>query len=303
MKKTNVNTFQGMILKLQHYWADQNCTIMQPLDIEVGAGTSHPITYLQAIGPEPISIAYVQPSRRPTDGRYAKNPHRLQHYYQFQVMLKPAPKNIQDLYLNSLKILNIDLKNEDIRFLEDNWENPTLGASGVGWEIWLNGIEITQFTYFQQIGGLNCNPISGEITYGLERIAMHIQNVNNIYDLVWNNNKITKLTYGDIFKQNEIEKSHYNFKYANTNFLFKMFEEYIKEIEYLLTLKIPLPIPAYEYILKATHTFNLLEARKAISITERKRYILHIRTIAKKIAKTYYDFRKKLGFPNLLKTK
>lgn len=297
MQNLNVKTFQGMILTLQNYWANQGCTIIQPLDMEVGAGTSHPMTCLRALGPEPIYAAYVQPSRRPTDGRYGENPNRLQHYYQFQVILKPSPLNIQDLYLGSLKALGLDLLVNDVRFVEDNWENPTLGAWGLGWEVWLNGMEVTQFTYFQQVGGLECNPITGEITYGLERLAMYIQEVDNVYDLVWNEGPLGITTYGDIFHQNEVEQSTFNFEYANTNFLFSAFDEYEKEALLLLELEKPLPLPAYERILKAAHCFNLLDARKVISVTERQRYILRIRTLTKKVAEAYYASREALGFP------
>ncbi|UDG80781.1 Glycine--tRNA ligase alpha subunit [Candidatus Hartigia pinicola] len=297
MKKIDIKTFQGLILTLQNYWADQGCTIVQPLDMEVGAGTAHYITHLRALGPEPIAAAYLQPCRRPTDGRYGENPNRLQHYYQFQVIIKPSPENIQELYLKSLKELEINLTIHDIRFVEDNWENPTLGASGLGWEVWLNGMEVTQFTYFQQIGGLECKPVTSEITYGLERLSMYIQKVDSVYDLLWCNSLFGHITYGDIHLQNEIEQSAYNFKYANINFLFKCFDEYESESRYLLSLETPLPLPAYERILKAGHIFNLLDARKAISITERQRYILRIRTLSKKVAEVYYASRKALGFP------
>lgn len=297
MQKFNVKTFQGMILTLQDYWANQGCSIVQPLDMEVGAGTSHPMTCLRAIGPEPIYAAYVQPSRRPTDGRYGENPNRLQHYYQFQVILKPSPLNIQDLYLGSLKALGLDPLVNDIRFVEDNWENPTLGAWGLGWEIWLNGMEVTQFTYFQQVGGLECKPVTGEITYGLERLAMYIQEVDNVYDLVWNEGPLGITTYGDIFHQNEVEQSTFNFEYANIEFLFTSFDEFEQEAQRLLDLEKPLPLPAYERILKAAHCFNLLDARKAISVTERQRYILRIRTLTKRVAEAYYASREALGFP------
>jgi len=275
--------FENVILKLQSYWSNKGCSILQPLDIEIGAGTSHPITCLKALGPKPISATYVQAVRRPTDGRYSNNPNRLQHYYQFQVIIKPSPKNIQELYLCSLKKIGINLYIDDIRFIEDNWENPTLGAWGVGWEVWLNGMEITQFTYFQKIGGLQCKPITGEITYGLERIVMHLQNVNNIFDIKWNKNS----TYRDYFYQSEYEQSIYNFEYADINFMFICFENYIQQANNLLKLKKPLIIPAYELLLKAAHKFNLLDARKAISATERQRYILCIRNITIKIAKIY----------------
>ncbi|WP_096619152.1 glycine--tRNA ligase subunit alpha [Candidatus Enterovibrio altilux] len=301
MQKFNVKTFQGMILALQDYWAKQGCTIVQPLDMEVGAGTSHPMTCLRAIGPEPIAAAYVQPSRRPTDGRYGKNPNRLQHYYQFQTIMKPSPDNIQELYLDSLRVLCIDLEVHDVRFVEDNWENPTLAAWGLGWEIWLNGMEITQLTYFQQVGGLECKPVTGEITYGIERLAMYIQSVDSVYDLVWSDGPLGKITYGDIFHQNEADQSTYNFEHADINFLFIYFEQCEKECWHLLALEKPLPLPAYERILKASHTFNLLDARKAISMTERQRYILRISNLTKAVAKVYYTSRETLGFPMLKK--
>ncbi|MGE6109880.1 glycine--tRNA ligase subunit alpha [Aeromonas sobria] len=297
MQKFDVKTFQGLILQLQDYWSRQGCTIIQPLDMEVGAGTSHPMTCLRALGPEPIACAYVQPSRRPTDGRYGENPNRLQHYYQFQVIIKPSPDNIQELYLGSLKELGMDPEIHDIRFVEDNWENPTLGAWGLGWEVWLNGMEVTQFTYFQQVGGLECKPVTGEITYGLERLAMYIQGVDSVYDLVWSDGPLGKTTYGDVFHQNEVEQSTYNFEHADVDFLFHCFEQYEKEAQHLLALEKPLPLPAYERILKAAHSFNLLDARKAISVTERQRYILRIRTLTKAVAEAYYASREALGFP------
>lgn len=297
MSKYNIKTFQGFIFALQDYWAQQGCTIVQPLDLEVGAGTFHPQTFLKAIGPEPAYTAYVQPCRRPTDGRYGENPNRLQHYYQFQVILKPSPKNIQDLYLGSLKALEIDPQVHDIRFVEDNWESPTLGAWGLGWEVWLNGMEITQFTYFQQVGGLECKPITGEITYGLERLAMYIQNVDSVYDLVWTHGPDGPITYGDIFHQNEVEQSTYNFEYADTNVLFDMFDQYEVAAQKLLQLENPLALPAYEHVMKASHTFNLLDARHAISVTERQRFILRIRTMSKGVAEAYYNARQKLNFP------
>lgn len=299
MNKQNfdVKTFQGMILALQNYWANQGCVIVQPLDLEVGAGTSHPMTALRSIGPEPMASAYVQPSRRPTDGRYGQNPNRLQHYYQFQVVIKPSPDNIQELYLGSLEMLGLDPKVNDIRFVEDNWENPTLGAWGLGWEVWLNGMEVTQFTYFQQVGGLECRPVTGEITYGIERLAMYIQGVDNVYDLTWTDGQFGRVSYGDVFLQNEIEQSTYNFEYADVDFLFSCFAQYEKEAKALLELEKPLPLPAYERILKAAHSFNLLDARKAISVTERARYILRIRTLTKEVASAYYKSREELGFP------
>ena len=296
-QKFDIKTFQGLILTLQDYRARQGCVIVQPLDMEVGAGTSHPMTFLRAIGPEPMNCAYVQPSRRPTDGRYGENPNRLQHYYQFQVILKPSPANIQELYLGSLRELGFDPQVHDIRFVEDNWENPTLGAWGLGWEIWLNGMEVTQFTYFQQVGGLECAPVTGEITYGLERLAMYIQGVNSIYDLVWADGPLGKITYGVVFHQNEVEQSTYNFEHADVPFLFQMFDQCEKECQHLLGLETALPLPAYERILKAAHAFNLLDARHAISVTERQRYILRIRTLSKAVAEAYYAAREALGFP------
>ena len=268
---------------------------MQPLDLEVGAGTFHPATFLKAIGPETWNSAYVQPSRRPTDGRYGKNPNRLQHYYQYQVVMKPSPDDFQELYLDSLKTLGIDPLTHDIRFVEDNWESPTLGAWGLGWEVWLNGMEVSQFTYFQQAGGLECFPVTGEITYGLERIAMYLQNVDNVYDLIWTESPKNFVTYGDVYLQNEIEMSAYNFEHANVEQLFKAFENY--EIECSLLIDQHLALPAYEMVMKASHTFNLLDARKAISVTERQRYILRVRTLARLVAKEYFVSREKLGFP------
>ncbi len=270
---------------------------MQPLDQEVGAGTFHPATFLRAIGPEPWNAAYVQPSRRPTDGRFGENPMRLQHYYQFQVILKPSPDNIQELYLNSLKHLDLDLLEHDVRFVEDNWESPTLGAWGLGWEVWLNGMEVSQFTYFQQVGGLECKPVSGELTYGLERIAMYIQGVESVYDLVWTHSPQGTVTYGDVFHQNEVEMSEYNFDHANVDFLFSCFDTYEQECQKLIEKD--LPLPAYEMVLKASHTFNLLDARHAISVTERQRYILRVRNLSKSVAEAYYNRREFLGFPML----
>ncbi|SEL35207.1 glycyl-tRNA synthetase alpha chain [Colwellia chukchiensis] len=295
MSTFNIKTFQGLILQLQDYWARQGCVIVQPLDLEVGAGTFHPMTFLRSIGPEPISSAYVQPCRRPTDGRYGENPNRLQHYYQFQVMLKPSPDNIQDLYLNSLKEMGIDPLVHDIRFVEDNWESPTLGAWGLGWEIWLNGMEITQFTYFQQVGGLECAPVTGEITYGLERLAMYIQNVDSIYDLVWTDGPMGKVLYGDVFHQNEVEQSAYNFEHADVADLFKTFDQCEAVSEKLIAEG--LALPAYEQVMKASHAFNLLDARHAISVTERQRYILRVRALSKACAQAYYAKREALGFP------
>jgi len=295
MTTYNSKTFQGLILQLQDYWSRQGCVIVQPLDLEVGAGTFHPMTFLRSIGPEPISSAYVQPCRRPTDGRYGENPNRLQHYYQFQVMLKPSPINIQELYLNSLKELGVDPLVHDIRFVEDNWESPTLGAWGLGWEIWLNGMEISQFTYFQQVGGLECTPVTGEITYGLERLAMYIQNVDSIYDLVWTDGPLGTVYYRDIFHQNEVEQSTYNFEHADVDALFKQFDQCEKDSQKLIEAN--LPLPAYEQVMKASHAFNLLDARHAISVTERQRYILRVRTLSKAVAEAYYQKREELGFP------
>ena len=291
----DVSTFQGLILALQQFWAAQGCVIVQPLDLEVGAGTFHTGTFLRAIGPESWNTAYVQPCRRPTDSRYGENPMRLQHYYQFQVLLKPSPLNIQDLYLESLKYLGIDTSIHDIRFVEDNWESPTLGAWGLGWEVWLNGMEVTQFTYFQQVGGLECYPVSGEITYGIERIAMYLQGVDSIFDIVWANTPNGTVTYGDVFHQNEVEMSAYNFEQANTEMLFKNFSDY--ESQCLSLIENKLVLPAYEQVLKASHCFNLLDARSAISVTERQRFILRVRTLARMVAQAYYDSRARLGFP------
>ncbi|RLA58494.1 MAG: glycine--tRNA ligase subunit alpha [Epsilonproteobacteria bacterium] len=290
-------TFQELILRLQQYWAEQGCVLLQPYDMEVGAGTFHPATFLRAIGPEPWRAAYVQPSRRPTDGRYGENPNRLQHYYQFQVILKPAPLNIQELYLDSLKMLGLDTSIHDIRFVEDNWESPTLGAWGLGWEIWLNGMEVTQFTYFQQVGGLECRPVTGEITYGLERIAMYLQGVSSVYDLVWSEGPNGTVTYGDVFHQNEVEMSEYNFDHADVDSLFVNFDTYERESAKMI--EAGLPLPAYELVLKASHVFNLLDARKAISVTERQRFILRVRTLARAVAQAYFDRRESLGFPML----
>lgn len=295
--KYNVRTLQGMIAALQEFWSEQGCVIMQPLDMEVGAGTFHPATFLRAIGPEPWRAAYVQPSRRPTDGRYGNNPNRVQHYYQFQVVLKPSPKNIQELYLASLKKLGIDPLIDDIRFVEDNWEAPTLGSWGLGWEVWLNGMEVTQFTYFQQVGGLECRPVMGEITYGLERLAMPLQEIDNIYDLIWSKTENSSVTYGDVFHQNEVEMSTYNFEEARVDYLFKQFYTY--EEESLRLIEKNLPLPAYEMVLKASHTFNLLDARGAISVTERQQHILKIRRLAKAVAENYFKKRESLGFPLL----
>ncbi|MEZ9199898.1 glycine--tRNA ligase subunit alpha [Shewanella sp. 10N.286.54.B9] len=295
--KHDVKTFQGFIMTLQEYWAQQGCAIVQPLDMEVGAGTFHPMTFLRALGPEPMSCAYVQPSRRPTDGRYGDNPNRLQHFYQYQVVLKPSPDSIQELYLGSLEAAGIDMNIHDVRFVEDNWESPTLGAWGLGWEVWLNGMEVSQFTYFQQVGGLECKPVTGEITYGLERLAMYIQEVDNVYDLVWTDGPMGKVMYGDIFHQNEVEQSAYNFEHANVEVLFRAFDDCEVACQHLLTLEKPLALPAYEQVMKASHAFNLLDARHAISVTERQRYILRVRTMAKGVAEAYYQSREALGFP------
>ncbi|MDH5300143.1 MAG: glycine--tRNA ligase subunit alpha [Gammaproteobacteria bacterium] len=294
-KTFDLSTFQGLIFALQDYWAQQGCVITQPFDMEVGAGTFHPATFLRAIGPEPWSAAYVQPSRRPTDGRYGENPNRLQHYYQFQVVIKPSPKNIQELYLGSLKHLGFDPLEHDIRFVEDDWESPTLGAWGLGWEVWLNGMEVTQFTYFQQVGGLDCKPVTGEITYGLERLAMYLQGVQSVYDLVWAKGPLGTVTYGDVFHQNEVEMSTYNFEHADVPSLFSWFDTCEAQSQKLI--EAGLPLPAYEMVLKASHTFNLLDARRAISVTERARFIGRVRALARAVAQAYYDNREKLGFP------
>lgn len=289
------HTFQDLIFKLQQFWGAQGCVVLQPLDLEVGAGTFHPATFLRAIGPENWNAAYVQPCRRPTDGRYGENPNRLQHYYQFQVAMKPSPDNIQELYLDSLKALGIDTAIHDVRFVEDNWESPTLGAWGLGWEVWLNGMEVTQFTYFQQVGGLECYPVTGEITYGLERIAMYLQGVDSIYDLVWAKGPQGTVTYGDVFHQNEVEMSRYNFEEADTVQLFASFDHYESEAARLIERN--LPLPAYEMVMKASHAFNLLDARHAISVTERQRFILRVRTLSRSVAQAYFDARAALGFP------
>ncbi|AQA17317.1 glycine--tRNA ligase subunit alpha [Halioglobus japonicus] len=290
-----IPTFQEIILNLQQFWADQGCVVLQPLDMEVGAGTFHPATFLRAVGPESWNAAYVQPSRRPTDGRYGENPNRLQHYYQFQVVMKPSPAEFQQLYLESLAALGVDTAIHDIRFVEDNWESPTLGAWGLGWEVWLNGMEVTQFTYFQQAGGIECYPVTGEITYGIERIAMYLQGVNSIYDLVWADGPAGKVTYGDVFHQNEVEMSRYNFEEADVEQLFGFFDHCEKEA--LRLVEKSLPLPAYEMVMKASHTFNLLDARHAISVTERQRFILRVRTLAREVAQAYFDARAALGFP------
>ena len=311
-------TFQQIILKLQAYWGEQGCALLQPYDMEVGAGTSHTATFLRALGPEPWKAAYVQPSRRPKDGRYGDNPNRLQHYYQYQVVLKPAPENILELYLGSLEALGFDLKSNDVRFVEDDWENPTLGCWGLGWEVWLNGMEVTQFTYFQQVGGIDCKPITGEITYGLERLAMYLQGVDNVYDLVWTDGPPAlgrsqagespsgggptrsvgpggPLKYGDVYHQNEVEQSAYNFEHADVDFLFTAFVAHEKQAKNLMEQQ--LALPAYEQVLKAAHTFNLLDARGAISVTERAAYIGRIRNLARSVAQSYFESRERLGFP------
>jgi glycyl-tRNA synthetase alpha chain len=290
-------TFQNVILRLQDYWGRHGCALLQPYDMEVGAGTSHTATFLRALGPEPWRAAYVQPSRRPKDGRYGENPNRMQHYYQFQVVLKPSPPDILALYLGSLEALGFDLKANDVRFVEDDWENPTLGAWGLGWEVWLNGMEVTQFTYFQQVGGIDCNPITGEITYGLERLAMYLQGKDNVFDLVWTEQDGRVLTYGDVYLQNEVEQSTYNFEHSNAPKLLELFTFYEGEAQRLLEAK--LPLPGYEMILKAAHTFNLLDARGAISVTERAAYIGRIRTLSRLVAATYVDSRRTRGFPML----
>jgi len=286
-------TFQQVIVRLQQYWGDQRCALLQPYDIEVGAGTSHTATFLRALGPEPWRAAYVQPARRPKDGRYGENPNRLHQHHQFQVVLKPSPEDILDLYLRSLQVLGFDLKANDVRFVEDDWENPTLGAWGLGWEVWLNGMEITQFTYFQQVGGLDCKPITGEITYGLERMAMYLQNVESVYDLEYGEG----ISYRDVFFQNEVEQSRYAFEASNVAKLFEQFVFFESEANRLLGEK--LPLPGYEMILKAAHTFNLLDARGAISVTEREGYIKRIRTLSRLVAQAYVESREALGFPLL----
>jgi glycyl-tRNA synthetase alpha chain len=295
-------TFQQIILKLQSYWDAQGCALLQPYDMEVGAGTSHTATFLRALGPEPWKAAYVQPSRRPKDGRYGNNPNRLQHYYQYQVVLKPAPADILALYLGSLEALGFDLQANDVRFVEDDWENPTLGAWGLGWEVWLNGMEVTQFTYFQQVGGIDCKPITGEITYGLERLAMYLQGVANVYDLVWTEAASARsdepggrLYYRDVYHQNEVEQSSYNFEHSDVDFLLGAFSAHEKQAKYLMEQQ--LALPGYEQVLKAAHTFNLLDARGAISVTERAAYIGRIRNLARAVAASYLDSRARLGFP------
>jgi glycyl-tRNA synthetase alpha chain len=288
-------SFQQIILTLQTYWSERGCALLQPYDMEVGAGTSHTATFLRALGPEPWRAAYVQPSRRPKDGRYGNNPNRLQHYYQYQVVLKPAPADILELYLGSLQALGFDLKANDVRFVEDDWENPTLGCWGLGWEVWLNGMEVTQFTYFQQVGGIDCKPITGEITYGLERLAMYLQGVDNVYDLVWTEGAGGKLSYGHVYHQNEVEQSTYNFEHSDVDFLLQAFAAHERQSQYLMQQQ--LALPAYEQLLKAGHSFNLLDARGAISVTERAAYIGRIRNLARAVAQSYVDSRARLGFP------
>ena len=289
------SNFQDFIGRLNQFWSERGCVLVQPLDLEVGAGTFHPATFLRAIGPEPWRSAYVQPCRRPTDGRYGENPNRLQHYYQYQVVLKPSPLEIQELYLDSLRSVGIDPLVHDIRFVEDNWESPTLGAWGLGWEVWLNGMEVTQFTYFQQVGGLDCKPVMGEITYGLERLAMYLQEVDNVFDLVWTVADGRPVTYGEVFHQNEVEQSAYNFEHANVEALFGWFDTC--EAQSAQLIEAGLPLPAYDQVLKASHAFNLLDARSAISVTERQRFILRVRTMARAVAAAYYARREALGFP------
>jgi glycyl-tRNA synthetase alpha chain len=284
-------TFQDIILRLQSFWSARGCALLQPYDMEVGAGTFHTATFLRAIGPEPWNAAYVQPSRRPKDGRYGDNPNRLQHYYQYQVVLKPSPDDIQELYLESLRALGIDTTAHDIRFVEDDWESPTLGAWGLGWEVWLDGMEVTQFTYFQEVGSLQCRPVLGEITYGLERLAMYLQGVENVFDLVWT----PGVTYGDVYHQNEVEQSRYNFELSNAPWLLELFGEFESEAKRLI--EAGLPLPGYEMVMKCSHTFNLLDARGAISTTERAAYIGRVRALARQVAQAYYASREALGFP------
>jgi len=284
---------QEMILRLQGYWAEQNCIIYQPYDLEVGAGTMSPATFLKALGPEPWNVAYVQPCRRPTDGRYGQNPNRVQHYYQYQVILKPSPDNVQEIYLGSLEALGIDLLKHDVRFVEDDWESPTLGAWGLGWEVWLDGMEITQFTYFQQVGGIDVKPVSAEITYGLERLAMFIQGVDSIFDLKW----VGDVTYGDVFMQNEVEFSKFNFEASDAGTLFTLFDLYETEAKRLI--ESGLILPGYDFVLKCSHAFNLLDARGAISVSERTRFVGRVRALARIAAQGYLAEREKLGFPML----
>ncbi len=286
-------TFQELIFTLERYWADYGCVVLQPYDMEVGAGTFHTATFLRALGPEPWNAAYVQPSRRPKDGRYGENPNRLQHYYQYQVVLKPSPKDIQDIYLDSLKAIGIDPRKHDIRFVEDDWESPTLGAWGLGWEVWLNGMEVTQFTYFQEVGSLPCKPVLGEITYGLERLAMYLQGKESIFDLTW----APGVTYGDVYHQNEVEQSKYNFELSNVQWLLGQFNGFESEAKRLI--EAGLPLPGYEMVMKCSHAFNLLDAHGAISVTERAGYIGRVRALSRLVAQAYYDSRERLGFPML----
>ncbi len=298
MKKDNppaLLTFQDLILALQQFWAERGCVIAQPYDMQMGAGTFHPATFLRAVGPEPWSAAYVQPCRRPTDGRYGDNPFRLQHYYQYQVVIKPSPEDIQDIYLASLGAIGIDPTVHDIRFVEDNWESPSLGAWGLGWEVWLNGMEITQFTYFQHLGGLECRPVTGVITYGLERLAMYLQDVESIFDIVWTDGPLGCISYRDVYHQNEVEQSRYNFELADVDSLFNAFDLAEHDCQRLIELK--LALPAYEQMLVASHTFNLLDARQAISVSERQRFILRVRDMSKSVAAAYYASREAMGFP------
>ncbi len=297
----DVKTFQGMIATLENYWASQGCLVQQSYDMEMGAGTFHPSTFLRAIGPEPWAACHTQSSRRPTDGRYGDNPNRLQHYYQFQVAMKPSPEAMQDLYLGSLKALGFDVLEHDIRFVEDNWESPTLGAWGLGWEVWLNGMEVTQYTYFQQCGGIACKPVLGELAYGIERLAMYIQGVESVYDLVWGHTAAGPVSYGDVFHQNEVEQSAYNFEHADVDYLFTLFDQCEKDCKALC--EAALPLPAYEQVLRASHSFNLLDARHAISVTERQRYILKVRTLSRQVAEAWLAKREALGFPMLASSK
>ena len=283
--------FQEIIMSLNQFWAKKGCVLIQPYDMEKGAGTMQPGTFLKALGPEPWNVAYVEPSRRPTDGRYGDNPNRLQHYYQYQVLLKPSPDNVQDIYLDSLKAIGIEIEKHDIRFVEDNWESPTLGAWGLGWEVWLDGMEVTQFTYFQQCGGIDCHPVSAELTYGIERLAMFIQKKKSVFDIEW----VNGISYGDVHHQTEMDYSYYNFQYADTKMLFDMFNQYEKECKRIITMD--LVQPAYDYTLKCSHTFNLLDARGAISVTERTGYIHRVRDLAKKVAQGYVKQRERLGYP------
>ncbi|MEG6512999.1 glycine--tRNA ligase subunit alpha [Desulforamulus ruminis] len=287
--------FQELILALNQFWAGQDCIIQQPYDIEKGAGTMNPATFLRALGPEPWRVAYVEPSRRPTDGRYGENPNRLQHYFQYQVILKPSPDEVIPIYLDSLRAIGIDPDKHDIRFVEDNWESPTLGAWGLGWEVWLDGMEVTQFTYFQQCGGIDCHPVSAEITYGLERLAMFVQQKDRVFDIVW----VGDITYGDVYHQNEVEQSGYNFEVADTEMLFDLFDMYETEANRILEKN--LVLPAYDYVLKCSHTFNLLDARGAISVSERQGFIARVRQMARACAQVYVEQRERLGFPLLEK--